>query len=132
MKRLVCIAAALLLAVTFALPASANPEETPDYAYEYENEYYDNDENPEETTAPPPTTTQPLPETVNIDEIIAGVVDEMQAAPIPPCPFDEASLIVTYAALGTSLLALLLAIIALAKIGKAKKENATGNYKKFF
>ena len=128
MKRLVCIVAAVLLAAMFALPVSATPEATEPYDYEYE--YAENDN--EATTVPPPTTTQPPPETVNIDAIIAGVVDEMQAAPTPPCPFDEASLIVTYAALGTSLLALLLAIIALAKIGKAKRENAAGNYKKFF
>ena len=128
MKRLVCVVAALLLVVMFALPVSATPELTEPYEYEYEAEYpYD-----EETTAPPATTTQPPAETVNIDEIIAGVVDEMQAAPIPPCPFDEMSLIITYAAMGTSLLALLLSIIALAKLRRVKKENATGNYKKFF
>jgi len=151
MKRLICIAAALVLVATFTLSVAAYPEETVPYDYQHEHEYpphdhyqpdyqhenehpYNNEAQPEEDAYWPDDSfaAPPEPVTVDIDEIIAGVVDEIQASPIPPCPFDEASLIVTYAAAGASLLALVLVIVALAKIGKIKRENATGNYKKFF
>jgi len=126
MKKLICLCLALLAMLMFALPVMAVPED--DYAPYDNEEYYDYEDDEPEQTEPP--TTLPPPTTTVVPEEPEEAVAESHIL-LPGCPLDDAHLIVSYAALGVGLLALILAIIALAK-GRKDKQNAAGNYKKFF
>jgi len=128
MKRLMLLFFAVLAAAIFAFPTLA--ETAPALTTEgiaAVSEPGDELPGEMETTTLAPTTTQaPMTTTEHLT---------LEAIPISLAP-DELSAFqradyINYAALGASLLALLLAIIALAKSGK-KVANATGNYKKFF
>jgi len=153
MKKLLCVAIALLMTLMFVLPAAAiinvdgsEPEWTGapgirpaddvlelDEPFDAVYDEEDNDEDePDVTEAPVFETTTNAPELddsnmVDVDDALLGAeVAEVAAA----CPFDQAQFVVTYVALGISVLALVLAIIALAKNRRSK--DATGNYKKYF
>ena len=130
MKRLLCLAAALMLALTAALPAFAAPVKPTEEITVAETL----DEPVGVTLADEPvlvTTTaepwtNPTVETVEMEPFAFGPEEPAKTA----LPLDP---MLTYAALGASVLALLLAVIALARTGgKGKSANAAGNYQKFF
>jgi len=129
MKRLSTLLAALLAAALFALPAMAEtiPAETTIGIVPIAQETGEVTQAEVTTTQAPATTTE------------APTTMEYATYGIQPVPYEADNLsalrradAVNYAALCLSLLALLLAIIALARSGKRKSANATGNYKKFF
>ena len=137
MKRLLCVAAALFVAAMMAFPVFAEPEETtaPEELLLTEAEVpgdseFGDDENEPMLTfyTEPPTTVGIMP----INEILEFTVEDLGATAARQPSLLAGAGTLTYAALGASLLALLLSVIALAKSGGKKNANATGNYKKFF
>ena len=135
MKRAACLLAAALLTLALALPAFAETASEPTTLEPITpREFvpivpYD-DETWEEETTLPETTTQPPIEytTIGIVPISGGLEDAGLGLP-QEIGLDD---ILKVGTLGISLLALLLAVIALARTAKKKPGNAAGNYKKYF
>jgi len=138
LKRLLAIAAALLLAAMISLPAYAEPEplspfDEPPTQYEIDlsdDELFLEEETvPETTTRAPATTIGIVPimedNAFGNEQLLTPISDELPL-------LERAQPMMVYAAFGLSLLALLLAVVALAKSGGKKSANATGNYKKYF
>ena len=134
MKRLFCIAAALLLLLMTALPVFAEPETTLEPIMPREGETieavpfdmdmpFDEEPTTDLTTQAPKTTSAPSiyqPPTAAPSEEPQGLFTNNQLG------------LIAVAALGVALIALLLAVVALSKAGGKKAANATGNYKKYF
>ena len=153
LKRLLCAAAALLLAgmlaAGMALPAFAQPADTAvsgpalpglvEVATDAGSTTFDTlptdtytyTDNQGNTLLPITPRMDTVPETT--DETTAAFAPYVATTAVTAPASMTLTDMLPYATLGVSLLALLLAIIALAKSGKGKKSaNATGNYRNFF
>lgn len=131
MKRAACLLAAALFAFALALahaaPAFAAPEITsmPDSRGSLASQPVQENE-----TAPPTTTALPQTES---STVMSVPIDETLGTPAVGLLGDTSRTdVATFGALGCSLLALLLAVVALSRSGKRPKGNVTGNYQKFF
>jgi len=140
MKRLTLLVAVLLMAALFALPATAQP-------YDYnDNTAYANDADELyddyflQGTIPAPTIPV-VPEVdenhAQLQERVEALEDQLRAAQVAEtyaafsstCPVWDVPVLV-YVALGVSVLALVFAIIALARSG-SKTKTAADKYKFF-
>ena len=131
MKRAACLLAAALfafaLALALAAPAFAEPEITsmPDSRGSFDSQPVQENE-----TVPPTTTALPQTESSTVMAVPIDETLEMPAAGLPGAyTYTD---IAAFAALGCSLLALLLAVAALSRSGRKPKGNVAGNYQKFF
>jgi len=135
LKRAACLLAAALLMAALALPAFAETTSEPStlepvmsreflpvVPYDGETTILEEETTVFESTAPPPGTT------IGIVPI-GGELDEGGFALQGGIAQED---VMRYGTLGISVLALLLAVIALARTIKKKPGNATGNYRKYF